>query len=326
MKAVIAREPGEPDVLDMVEVDDPVPGPGDLLVRVHATALNRADVLQRRGRYPPPEGASDVLGLEVAGIVADMGDHVTGWRIGDRVCAVVAAGGYAEFAVIPDHHGLPVPAALDLTTAAAVPEVFTTAWDNVFTRGRLTAGERLLVHGGSSGVGTAAIQLARRAGAHVAVTASTAEKRAACEQLGAELAVDYTTEDFEERVRGWTAGRGVDVILDMVGGAYLERNLRSLAVEGRLVIIGLQQGARAELDLAAVMSRRLTVAGSTLRARSREEKAGVAQAVRAHVLPGFDDGSLAPVVHRVFEWNDVIEAHRLMERGSHIGKIVLRVR
>lgn len=325
MKAVIAREPGDPDVLEMVEVDDPTPGPDELLVRVRATALNRADVLQRRGLYPPPEGASDVLGLEVAGVVADMGHRVTGWTIGDRVCAVVAAGGYAEFALVPAHQALPVPAALELTAAAAVPEVFTTAWDNVFTRGRLVADERLLVHGGSSGVGTAAIQLARRAGAHVAVTASTAAKRRACEQLGAALTVDYTTEDFAQRVVEWTAGRGVDVILDIVGGAYLERNLASLALEGRLMVIGLQQGTSADLDLATVMARRLTIGGSTLRARSRQEKAAVAQTVRARVLPGFDDGSLTPVVHRAFDWTEVADAHRLMEQGSHIGKIVLRV-
>lgn len=326
MQAVIARTPGDADVLERVEVDDPQPGPEDLLVRVQATALNRADIMQRRGHYPPPQGASEVLGLEVAGVVADAGHRVTGWEVGDRVCAVVASGGYAEFALVPAHHALPIPASLDFVQAAAIPEVFTTAWDNVFTRGRLADGERLLVHGGSSGVGTAAIQLARRAGAHVAVTASSDEKLRRCAGLGAEFGIDYTREDFVVRTDGWTGGEGIDVILDMVGAAYLERNLRALATEGRLVVIGLQQGARAELDLKLLLTRRLTLHGSTLRARTPQEKAAVAQAVRAHVLPGFDDGSLVPVVHRVLDWSQVADAHRVMEEGAHIGKIVLRVR
>lgn len=325
MRAVVATRPGDPDVLAHVEVPDPVPGPADLLVRVRATALNRADLLQRRGLYPPPPGATHVLGLDVAGVVAETGDEVTGWAVGDRVCAVVAGGGYAQFAVVPGHHALPVPSGLDFAQAAAIPEVFTTAWDNVFTRGRLAVDEHLLVHGGSSGVGTAAVQLARRAGAHVAVTASTPEKQRTCMDLGAAVAIDYTTEDFVARTDRWTQGRGVDVILDMVGGAYLDANLRALAPEGRLVIIGLQEGSRTQIDLAAVLQRRLTVTGSTLRARSRQEKAVVAQTVRAHVLPGFDDGSLRPVVDRVLDWGEVVDAHRAMEAGGHIGKIVLEI-
>ena len=325
MKAIIASQPGDADVLAMVEVDDPVPGPRELLVRVHATALNRADVLQRKGHYPPPPGASDVLGLEVAGAVAEIGDAVTGWKVGDRVCAVLPAGGYAEFAVVPDAHALPVPSTLDFEEAAAIPEVFTTAWDNLFTRGGLGADQRLLIHGGSSGVGTAAIQLARRAGARIAVTASSERKLRACQALGAEMLIDYTSEDFVERVREWSEGEGVDVLLDMIGGAYLERNVRALATEGRLIIIGLQQGAEATIDLGRVMTRRLSVSGSTLRARPADDKAVVAQSVRAHVLPGFEDGSLRPVIDQVLDWQDVQKAHRAMEAGGHIGKIVLRV-
>lgn len=326
MKAVVASRPGGPEVLDIVEVDDPVPGPGELLVRVHATALNRADLLQREGRYPPPPGASDVLGLEMAGAVAELGNGVNGWSVGDRVCGVLASGGYAEFVVIPATHALPVPDGLSWEDAAAIPEVFSTAWDNVFTRAGLVEGETLLVHGGSSGVGTATIQLARRAGARTAVTASTPEKLRACRQLGAELGIDYTEDDFVEAVRGWTEGRGVDVVLDMVGGDYLERNVEALALEGRLAIISVQHGTRGTLDLRRLMTRRLSVMGSTLRARSATEKAAVAQTVRAHVLPGFDDGSLRPVIDQVLDWTEVQKAHRAMEAGGHIGKIVLRVR
>lgn len=325
MRAVVTTEPGGPEVLAVVERPDPHPGPEDLLVRVHATALNHADLLQRRGGYAPPPGASDVLGLELAGAVADVGGAVNGWSVGDRICAVVSAGGYAEYAVVPAVCALPVPSELSWEEAAAIPEVFSTAWDNVFTRGRLADGETLLVHGGSSGVGTAAIQLGVRAGATVAVTASTAEKLAACQRLGARHLIDYTTQDFVEEMRTATAGRGADVVLDMVGAAYLERNVAALAVEGRLVVIGLQQGARATLDLSALLTRRLSVMGSTLRARSDEEKGKVAQAVRAHVLPGFDDGSLRPVVDRVLDLDDVAEAHRALEAGGHVGKIVLRV-
>lgn len=325
MRAVVATEPGGPDVLAVVERPEPHPGRADLLVRVHATALNHADLLQRRGRYAPPEGAPDVLGLELAGAVAEVGEQVSGWSVGDRVCAVVAGGGHAEYAVVPAVCALPVPASLAWEEAAAIPEVFSTAWDNVFTRGRLAPDETLLIHGGSSGVGTAAIQLAVRAGATVGVTASTAVKLAACRDLGATHLIDYTEQDFVEEIRAATDGRGADVVLDVVGAAYLERNLSALAVEGRLVVIGLQQGARATLDLSELLTRRLAVMGSTLRARSVAEKAQVAQAVRAHVLPGFDDGSLRPVIDRVLDLDDVVRAHHALEAGNHVGKIVLRV-
>ena len=325
MKAVIARRPGGPEVLEMVEVADPVPGPDELLVRVHATALNRADLLQRAGNYPPPPGASDILGLEVAGAVAELGESVVGFAVGDRVCAVLPAGGYAEFVALPSAHALPIPARLNWTEAAAIPEVFSTAWDNVFTRGGLRSGETILVHGGSSGVGTAAIQLAVRAGARVAVTASTPEKLDRCAELGAERLINYTDDDFVAATQEWTSGRGVDLVLDMVGAAYLERNLEALAIEGRLVVIGLQKGSKATLDMRRMMSRRLTLTGSTLRARDDAEKAVVAGAMRAHVLPGLEDGSLRPVIDRVLGWDQTQEAHRAMEAGGHIGKIVLRV-
>jgi putative PIG3 family NAD(P)H quinone oxidoreductase len=325
VKAIIATRAGGPEVLETVEVDDPVPGPDELLVRVHATALNRADLLQRAGGYPPPPGASDVIGLEMAGAVAEIGESVSGFAVGDRVCAVLTAGGHAEFVVVPSSHALPIPASLDWTQAAAVPEVFSTAWDNVFTRGRLHGGETLLVHGGSSGVGTATIQLAVRAGARVAVTASTPQKLKRCAELGAERLINYSDSDFVAETKEWTGGRGVDVILDMVGAAYLERNVEALATEGRLVVIGLQQGSEATLDMRRMMTRRLSLTGSTLRARSNEDKAVVAAAVRAHVLPGLDDGSLRPVIDRVLPWDRVQEAHRAMETGGHIGKIVLTV-
>ena len=325
MRAVVAAWPGGPDVLEVVERPDPRPGPGEVLVRVAATAVNRADLLQRQGRYPPPPGAGDVLGLELAGTVAALGEGVEGWAEGDRVMAVVAGGGYAELAAVPASTLLPVPEGIDLAAAAAIPEVFTTVYDNVFLRASLARGETLLVHGGSSGIGTAAVQLAVRAGARVLVTASSPTKLDAAIALGAERGIDYTDEDFVVAARAATGDRGVDVILDVVGGPYLERNLEALAVEGRLVVIGLQGGARAELDLGLLLRRRLTVAASALRSRSTEEKAALAARVRADVLPGFQDGTLRPVVDRVLPLDQVAEAHRAMESGDHIGKIVLRM-
>lgn len=325
MRAVIAPEPGGPEALKLVDVREPEPGPGEVLVRVAATALNRADLLQRQGLYRPPPGASDVLGLELAGIVAALGPGVEDWETGDEVMAVVGSGGYGELAAVPASCLLPVPAGMALVEAAAIPEVFTTVYDNVFLRGRLAAGETLLVHGGSSGIGTAAIQLARRAGARVLVTASSPAKLEAARDLGAHLGINYTRQDFVDAVREATGGRGVEVILDVVGGSYLARNLDALAIEGRLVIIGLQGGARAEINLGQMLARRLTVAASSLRARPVEEKAALATALRRDVLPGFDDGTLHPVIHRTLSLDDVVEAHRLMESGDHIGKIVLRV-
>ena len=308
-----------------MEREAPTPDGDEVAVAVGATAVNRADVMQRQGRYPPPDGATDVLGLELAGRVAELGGEVHGWAVGEHVMAVVAGGGYAERCVVPASSLLRVPEGLSDTEAAAIPEVYTTVYDNVMVRGGLVEGETLLVHGGSSGIGTAAILLARRAGARVIVTASSASKLQVAHELGADVGIDYTGEDFVERTREVTDGRGADVILDVVGGPYLARNLAALALDGRLVVIGLQGGATAELSLATMLQRRLTVTASTLRARSVEAKARVAEGMRRDVLPGFGDGSLRPVVDRVLDLGDAAEAHRLMEEGEHRGKIVLRV-
>ncbi len=326
MRAIKAREPGGPDVLELRTLPDLEPGPGELLVQVRASAVNRADVLQRQGRYPPPPGASDVLGLEMAGEVAALGDGVTGWSRGDGVCAVLGGGGYAEQAVVPAACAMPLPPGLDPVEAAAVPEVFTTAWDTLFNRGRLATGETALVHGGSSGVGTAAIQLARWRGCTVLVTVGSASKRDACLALGASDGINYRErEDFDVAVHDLTGGRGVDVVLDIVGGRYLERNLRCLATDGRLVVIGLMGGTRAELDMGLMMTRRLAITGSTLRARSVDAKATLARQMVAEVWPGFADGSLRPVIDRVLPLARAAEAHATMESSEHVGKIVLAV-
>lgn len=325
MRAVTAPQPGGPEALRIVEVPDPVAGAGEVLVRVAATAVNRADVMQRQGHYPPPPGAGDVLGLELSGRIEALGEGVDGWAGGEHVMAVVAAGGYAELAAVPAGCLLPVPSALELVEAAAVPEVFTTVYDNVFVRGRLAVGETLLVHGGSSGIGTAAVQLARHAGAQVLVTGSNGEKLDAARQLGAVDGFDYTAQDWVALTRDATGGRGVDVVLDVVGAPYLGRNLEALAVEGRLVVIGLQGGASAELDLGLMLRRRLSVMASSLRARSVEEKAALAGRMRTDVLPGFEEGALRPVVDRVLDLDDVAEAHRVVEAGEHVGKVVLRI-
>ncbi|MGI8874999.1 MAG: NAD(P)H-quinone oxidoreductase [Egibacteraceae bacterium] len=323
MRAVVAPDPGGRKALRVVERPDPEPGPGELRLRVAAAGVNRADILQRKGRYPPPPGASDVLGLEAAGTVDAIGAGVTGWAAGDRACAVLAGGGYAELVVVPAAVAMPWPGGIDAVGAGAVAEVFTTAHDNLFTRAGLRSGETLLVHGGSSGVGTAAIQLAVRAGVEVLVTASTADKLAACADLGAAVGIDYTTQDFVEAVRDHTAGHGVDVVLDVVGGPYLDRNLRALASEGRLVVIGLQGGAKAELDMGWLLTRRLKVMASTLRARSTDEKAQLARRMEAEVWPGFAEGALRPVIHATYPLADAADAHEVMESGTHIGKLVL---
>ncbi|HVM13340.1 MAG TPA: NAD(P)H-quinone oxidoreductase [Egibacteraceae bacterium] len=326
MKAVVAPEPGGPEALHVLDAPEPRPGPEDLLVAVEATAVNRGDVMQRRGRYPPPRGATEILGLELAGEVVAVGDGVTRWAPGNRVCAVVSGGGYAEYAVVPAAVALPIPDGLTTEEAAALPEVFSTAHDNLFVRGRLTPGEAVLLHGGASGVGTAGIQLARRRGCRVLVTAGSADKIAACINLGADVGINYRTSDFAEVVDDDTDGRGVDVVLDIIGADYLERNLRCLATEGRLVVIGLMGGAKAEVDLSRLLARRLSVTASTLRARSVAEKAAVAERLRRDVWPGFADGSLRPVIDRVLPLEEAAEAHRVMEAGEHVGKIVLRVR
>lgn len=326
MKAMVAPEPGGVEALRLVEMPEPEPGPGDLLVAVHATAVNRGDVMQRRGLYPPPEGVTEVLGLELAGEVVAAGPAVRGWGPGDRVCAVVGGGAYAEYAVVPAAVALPVPDGLTTAEAASLPEVFATAHDNVFVRGRLAPGETVLLHGGASGVGTAAIQLAKRHGCQVIITAGSSRKVAACVALGADRGIDHRSADFVAMVGEATGGHGVDVVLDIVGADYLDRNLRCLATEGRLVIIGVMSGAKAEINLARLMSRRLSVVASTLRARSVAEKAVVAERLRREVWPGFVDGSLHPVIDRVLPLEEAAEGHRAMEAGEHVGKIVLSVR
>ncbi len=323
MTAIEITQPGPPDVLQPRRRPVPVPGPGDVLIRVSAAGVNRPDVLQRLGKYPPPPGASDIPGLEVAGTVVALGTDVVGWRDGDAVCALLAGGGYAEYSVAPALQCLPVPASLDMVRAAAIPETYFTVWTNVFERGRLAPGDTILVHGGAGGIGTTAIQLARAFGARVFATAGSREKCAACERLGAEKAIDYRTEDFVAVVRQATAGRGVDLVLDIVGAAYLSRNLDVLATEGRLVLIATQGGAKGEINILPIMQRRLTVTGSTLRPRTPEQKGAIARQLRDRVWPLIEAGTVRPLVHATFPLDDAAAAHRLLEGGTHIGKIVL---
>ncbi len=325
MIAVEIREPGGPEVLVPAERPRPVPAAGEILIRVAAAGVNRPDVVQRLGRYPPPPGVTDIPGLEVSGTVEQLGAEVTGWQIGDAVCALVAGGGYAEYCVAPSPQCLPAPHGLDLVSAAAIPETFFTVWTNVFERGRLKAGESILVHGGSSGIGTTAIQLARARGSRVFATAGSARKCAACERLGAERAVNYRDADFVATVREATGGRGVDVVLDMVGGEYFARNIEVLAVEGRLVEIATLGGAKAELNIQTIMQRRLTITGSTLRARRVAEKGVIAAAVHQQVWPLIESGAVEPIIHATFPLRDAAAAHRVMESSEHIGKLVLTI-
>jgi NADPH:quinone reductase len=323
MTVVEITAPGGPEVLELRARPVPAPGPGEVLVKVAAAGVNRPDLLQRRGLYPPPRGASDVPGLELAGEIVAIGDGVSGWREADRVTALVSGGGYAEFCVAPAAQCLPVPPDLDLVSAAAIPETFFTVWTNVFEGGRLEAGETLLVHGGASGIGTVAIQMARCFGARVLATAGSAAKCAACVGLGAERAFDRTREDFVAASREATGGRGVDVVLDMVGGDYFPRNLAALATGGRLVQIALLRGASSEIDLRAVMQGRLTITGSTLRPRSVAEKGAIAAALREHVWPHLVAGRIRPVIHATFAMANAAEAHRALEANTHVGKVVL---
>jgi NADPH:quinone reductase len=325
MKAIEISKPGSPDVL--VEVDRPTPSPaaGEILVKVAAAGVNRPDVMQRMGHYPPPPGITDIPGLEIAGVIEQLGEGVDGWRVGDRVTALVAGGGYAEFCVAPAPQCLPIPANIDSVHAAAIPETFFTVWTNVFERGRLKAGESILVHGGSSGIGTTAIQLARAFGSRVFATAGSAEKCAACERLGAERAINYRDADFVAVVKEATGGRGVDVVLDMVGGDYFPRNMDALAMDGRLVSIAVLNGVKATINILAMMQRRLTLTGSTLRTRPIAEKGAIAAALRQHVWPLLEAGTVSPKIHATFALREAAEAHRVMESGAHIGKLVLVV-
>ncbi len=325
MTVVEIAGPGGPEVLRPASRPVPRPGPDDVLVRVEAAGVNRPDIMQRLGKYPPPPGASDIPGLEIAGVIVAVGsgEGADRWRPGDRVCALVSGGGYAEYCVVPAPQCLPIPQGFDAVSSAAIPETFFTVWTNLFQRGRLGAGERTLIHGGASGIGTTAIQLARVAGATVFVTAGSDEKCAACQRLGAAVAINYRTQDFVEVVRRETSEAGVDVILDIMGGDYFPRNVECLALNGRLVQIGLMGGARAEINLNAVLRRRLTISGSTLRPRSVAEKGALARELEVHVWPLLASGKVAPIIDRTFPLRAAAEAHRRLESGDHIGKVVL---
>jgi NADPH2:quinone reductase len=323
MTAIEITEPGGPEVLRATRRTVPDPAGGEVLIQVEAAGVNRPDVMQRRGQYPPPPGASDIPGLEIAGTIVRVGPSVTRWRIGDRVCALVSGGGYAEYCIAPAPQCLPIPANLDAVSAAAIPESFFTVWTNVFQRGALKPGERLLVHGGTSGIGTTAIQLAHALGSIVYATAGTEEKCAACRRLGAAAAINYRDTDFVQAVRRETNDSGVDVVLDIMGGDYFPRNLECLAVNGRLVQIGLLGGARSAVDLRRVMQGRLTITGSTLRTRTVEEKGALAREVQTHVWPLLSAGRVAPVIDRTFALTAAAAAHQRMEDSEHIGKLVL---
>jgi putative PIG3 family NAD(P)H quinone oxidoreductase len=325
VRAIVAAAPGGPEVLAPGEVPAPALVPGALRIRVAATAVNRADLLQRRGLYPPPPGASPILGLECAGEVVESAPDVTGFRPGDRVMALLSGGGYAEQVVVDAGSAMPVPAALSLEEAAALPEVCLTVFSNVFQLGGLAAGGSLLVHGGGSGIGTAAIRMVKAAGARVFVTAGSDAKCERCRALGADLAVNYRTGDFVAAVKQATGGEGVDVVLDSIGAPYFERNLAALRTGGRLVLIGLMGGAKTELNLGVLLARRLSLIGSTLRSRSHAEKAAVVAGFRARFGRELESGALRPVVDRVLPLEQAAEAHRLLEASEHFGKVVLRV-
>ncbi len=327
MRAVIATRPGGPDVLALQDRPDPLPGPGEVVLDVAASAVNRADLLQRQGHYPPPPGASDVLGLECSGTVRAVGEEVDRWQVGDEVCALLVGGGYAEQVLVPAGQLMAVPAGVDLVTAAALPEVACTVWSNLFMVAGLQPGETLLVHGGAGGIGTFAIQLAAALGATVATTAGSAEKLEVCRSLGAGITIDYREQDFVEVVREATqdrpGGPGADVVLDNMGAAYLARNLDVLATSGRLVVIGMQGGSRAELDLGTLLRKRAAVVGTTLRARPAAEKAAICAAVEEHVWPLVADGSVRPVVHEQVPLAEAGRAHAIVEESSHVGKVLL---
>jgi putative PIG3 family NAD(P)H quinone oxidoreductase len=323
MHAVVITEPGEPEVLQWLEVPDPIPGPGEVVIDVAASGVNRADLMQRQGHYPPPTGAPPYPGLECSGRVRAVGAGVSGWQPGDAVCALLSGGGYAEQVVVPAGQLLPLPARVGTATAAAFPETACTVYANVFQLARLAAGETLLVHGGSSGIGTMAIQLGKAFGARVACTAGSAEKLARCRELGADLAINYRDEDFVAALLDATGGAGADVILDIMGASYLARNLAALAIGGRLAIIGRQGGSRAEIDLGVLQGKRGSVHATTLRARPAEEKAAVVAAVRDHVWPLIDAGKVAAVIDRELPMSQAAQAHRVVAAGEHIGKILL---
>ena len=323
MKAIVFSQSGGPEVLAWSEVPDPVPGDGEVLVEVAGAAVNRADLLQRQGFYDPPPGSSEILGLECSGRIAALGPGVSGWGVGDRVCALLTGGGYAQKVAVPSGQLLPVPDSVDLVDAAGLPEAVCTVWSNVFMAAGLQPGETLLVHGGASGIGTTAIQLAKSLGATVLVTVGSKEKAQRCVELGADAAIDYRNADFVERVHELTGGHGADVILDIMGASYLGRNVDALAINGRLVNIGMQGGSKAELDLGKLMRKRAAVLATTLRARPLEEKAAIVAAVREHVWPLVASGAFRVIVDRRVPLPDAADAHRAVEASDHVGKVLL---
>ncbi|AIA04634.1 NAD(P)H-quinone oxidoreductase [Streptomyces noursei] len=325
MRAITIPEPGGPEALVWAEVPDPQPAEGEVLIEVAASAVNRADLLQRQGFYDPPPGASPYPGLECSGRIAAVGPGVHGWAVGDEVCALLSGGGYAEKVAVPAGQVLPLPPGVDLVTAAALPEVACTVWSNVFMIAHLRPGETLLVHGGASGIGTMAIQLAKAVGARVAVTAGGPEKLARCAELGADVLIDYREQDFVQEIRKATEGKGADVILDIIGAKYLQKNVKALAVAGRLAIIGLQGGVKAELNLAALIAKRAAITGTGLRARPISEKSAIVAAVREHVWPLIGNGQVRPIVDRALPMAEAAEAHRILDASGHVGKVVLTV-
>ncbi|MFH7598356.1 NAD(P)H-quinone oxidoreductase [Streptomyces racemochromogenes] len=323
MHAITIEQPGGPEALVWADVPDPVAGEGEVLVEVAASAVNRADVLQRQGFYDPPPGASPYPGLECSGRIAALGPGVSGWAVGDEVCALLSGGGYAQKVAVPAGQLLPVPRGVGLVEAAALPEVVATVWSNVFMVAGLRPGETLLVHGGASGIGTMAVQLGKAVGARVAVTAGGKEKLARCAELGADILIDYREQDFVEELKAATGGAGADVILDIMGAKYLARNLQALAVNGRLAVIGFQGGVKAELDLRLLLAKRGAITATSLRARPLEEKAAIIAAVREHVWPLVESGRVRPVVHASYPVAEAAEAHRVLESSSHVGKLLL---
>ncbi len=323
MRAVTVSEPGGPEVLTLAELPDPEPGSGELVIDVAATAVNRADLLQRQGLYPPPPGASDIIGLECSGTVSAVGPETGGWQVGDQVCALLAGGGYATRVCVPAGQVMPVPDGVDVVTAAALPEVACTVWSNVFMVAGLQPDEHFLVHGGAGGIGTFAIQLASALGARVLTTAGSAEKLTVCADLGADVAINYRADDFVEAVREATDGHGADVILDNMGASYLGRNVEALATEGRLVIIGMQGGTKGELDIGVLLRKRGAVVATALRSRPTAEKAAICAAVAEHVWPLVVEGRIRPIVHTTLPLVEAGDAHALMEAGDNVGKILL---
>lgn len=326
MKAVTLPEFGDIDVLTIAEVPDPTLRPGEVLIDVAAAGVNRADLLQRQGNYPPPKGESELPGLEVSGTIAELGEGVEGWSVGDEVCALLSGGGYAEKVAVPAGQLLPIPAGVSLTDAASLPEVASTVWSNVFMTANLQPGQTLLVHGGGSGIGTMAIQLAKQIGARVAVTAGSAEKLEFCKELGADILINYRDDDFVEKLKEATDGHGADVILDVIGAKYLDRNLSAMATNGRLVIIGMQGGVKGELNIGKLLAKRGAVIATSLRARPLEEKATIVASVREHVWPLVESGDVRPIVHTTLPLDEVKQAHQILQDSSHTGKVLLTVR